>query len=235
VVEGGAGEKSFTASGWREYARAWTRSTRRRCSPNRSRQNSRKSRRHDFRSFVEPAEGIGQAGVGITTGKNRRRGAKAPRLCAAHLLGAHAQLMPTLSNGAPRRIQNASMVWPESVRPAQVNEWSRTPQGQAFSRCPRNTAGAAKIAALPLSVSKWFPPAAGQRPRPQGRGSARNRASRNWVEGHGAGGGAGEFSCDAEAVRLVVPRDPATQHGSRGILAPQLVGGTAAPLAPRRG
>ena len=91
-------------------------------------------RRHDFRRFVEPAEGIGQAGVGIAACENRREARKlldvgAHLLRAQRAVDAHAQ-QRRARNGNPEGFDGLA----GERAAAQVDNGHGSQQGQAFSR-----------------------------------------------------------------------------------------------------
>ena len=71
--------------------------------------------------------------VGI--GARRESSSRNGRIC----LAPSAQFMPTLSSGmCETEIQNASTVWPESVRPLRSTMVTETITGHAVAAWPRN-------------------------------------------------------------------------------------------------
>ena len=75
-------------------------------------------RRPSLRRLVVVAEGVGQAGVGVGGDEARRPCATVPRRTGAARSAPSAQLRPMDSGRAWRsEFQNASAVWPDSVRP----------------------------------------------------------------------------------------------------------------------
>ena len=107
-----------------------------------------------LRRLVVLAEGVRQAGVRIGADVAYRRRATSSSTYGRSCRAPSAQFRPTASGCAWRtEFQNASVVWPESVRPeASVI----VPEMMTGSSTPRssNTPATAKIAALAFSVSK---------------------------------------------------------------------------------
>ena len=104
--------------------------------------------------LVVLAEGVGQAGVGVARRRRCRRAATARRRRGASRVAPRAQLRPTASGRAWRiESQNASVTWPDSVRPDASVMVPEMITGQRRP-CSSKSVSTAKIAALALRVSK---------------------------------------------------------------------------------
>jgi len=85
------------------------------------------------------------------------------------------------------------MVWPESVRLAQVNDGVTDASRAGVFPGPRNTAGGKDRGFAVGAWSKMVSTSSRSRPRPKGRGSARNRRPATGSQVTARAVGAGDF------------------------------------------
>ena len=110
----------------------------------------RQQRAGRLRALVEPAERVGEAGVRIARDGQRVRSRRAPPPTGGSRERPSEQLTPTTTGSAwATEVQNASIVWPDSVRPLLSTIVTEIQRGSSGA-----TSSAAAIAAFAFSVSK---------------------------------------------------------------------------------